>query len=75
MQGTDYPMHRDGNAALMCHVKAKKPNQSSQRKNQTFPEKVDTVQVPMAYPGEKSSLSYSLAFVTSESHSLNIKIC
>lgn len=22
VQGTDYPVHRDGNAALMCHVEA-----------------------------------------------------
>lgn len=38
------------------------------------PEKVDRVQVPTAHPGEKSSLSYSLTFVTPESHSLNTKI-
>lgn len=51
-----------------------KPNQSSHKKDQAVPEKVDRVQLPTAHPGEKSSLSYSLTFVTPGKHSLNIKI-
>lgn len=72
-RGTDYPVQRwECSSHESCG--STKPNQSSHRKDQTVPEKVDRVQVPIACTGEKSSLFCSLTFVIPETHFLNIKI-